>query len=103
MSANSSSSWEKFVHDNLLYANILDGILLLTSFGEQVYSWGPKIHDDECVQFKGIFNSVTEKQDLAICQEGFTLKKDENTKVHYSVYKKSLCSMPTGLMRYIIH
>ena len=86
----------------------------------------------ECEQFKGVFNSVTEKQgkvlgswssgsfityfinliilafiiapilgismhvfilcvDLAICQKGFTLKRDENIKVHYNVYKKSLC------------
>ena len=44
-------------------------------------------------QFKGVFNSITEKQDVTICQKGFTLERDDNVKVHYKVYKKSLCSM----------
>ncbi|CAB4024209.1 Hypothetical predicted protein [Paramuricea clavata] len=97
MNTNSGSSWERFVQDNLLYANTLDGILLITSYGEQIYCWGPKIDEDECKQFKGVFNSITENQELAICQKGFTLKRDHDNikgfKVHYKVYKKSLCSM----------
>ena len=34
-----------FLSDYLLCANILDGVLLITSYGEQIYCWGPKIDD----------------------------------------------------------
>ena len=83
-----NEKWDKFIHDNLLKDDFIDGLLLFSPDLERVYQYGnlvTAIDQSECVKFKEIFDSMhNEPQRLRILANGLTIKLQDSKAVWWT-------------------
>eukprot|EP00112_Aurelia_sp_Birch-Aquarium-sp1_P004104 Seg1466.2 transcript_id=Seg1466.2/GoldUCD/mRNA.D3Y31 product="hypothetical protein" protein_id=Seg1466.2/GoldUCD/D3Y31 len=89
--------WEEFLKETLLRDGMIDGVLLLTSIGDHVYSYGELSFaaKEDYSQFIGVFDYDETREGQSLFQSGIklTLKKENKTEnLKFVVRKKTFHS-----------
>lgn len=91
---SSVPSWNDFVKGHLINHGVISGIVLLTRFGQQIYSYGELANlkkKEEFTEFISAFRTSCQSDDTT---DGKVFQLSLKTDlVHFKVFKQTYCSI----------